>query len=91
MPLIDIYLLRKEFSQFRVFIKKPKELFSVDITIGYKGVQIQDFLVEVVPKIIRLLDSLLLTNVSNRLKSQESKAPLLDFLDFLSLYKVHCD
>jgi hypothetical protein len=38
MPLIDVHLLYKEFSQFRVFIKEPKEPFSVDITIGYKGV-----------------------------------------------------
>jgi hypothetical protein len=90
MPLIDIYLLHKEFSQFRVFIKELKEPFSVDITIGCKGVQIQDFLVEVIPKIIRLLNSLLLINISSRLKSQEFKAPLLDFLDFLSLHKVYC-
>jgi hypothetical protein len=38
VPLIDVYLLSEELSQLRVFIKKPKELLSTDITIGYKGV-----------------------------------------------------
>jgi hypothetical protein len=38
MPLIDVYLLSEELSQLRVFIKEQKELLSIDITIGYKGV-----------------------------------------------------
>jgi hypothetical protein len=87
--LIDVYLLGKELSQLRVFIKEPKESLSIDITIGYKGIQIQDFLIEIVLKFLRLLNSLLLINVSRRLKSQESKATLLDFLDFLYWLKVY--
>jgi len=70
-------------------VKEPKKTFSVSITISYKGVQIQDFLIKVILKTLRLFDSLLLSNVSNRLEPQESKATPLDFLDFLSLLKVH--
>ena len=70
-------------------MKEPKKTFSVGITIGYKGVQIQDFLIEVVLKTLRLFDSLLLSDVFNRLEPQESKATPLDFLDFLSLLKVY--
>jgi hypothetical protein len=44
---------------------------------------------EVVFKTLRLFDSLLLSDVFNRLEPQESKATPLDFLDFLSLLKVH--
>jgi hypothetical protein len=40
VPLIDVYLLDKELSQLRVFIKEPKESLSTNITIGYKGAQI---------------------------------------------------
>jgi hypothetical protein len=70
-------------------VKEPKKTFSVGITIDYKGIQIQDFLIEVILKTLRLFNSLLLSNVSNRLKPQESKATPLDFLDFLSLLKVY--
>ena len=89
MPLIDVYLFNKKLPQFRVFVKEPKKTFSVGITISYKGIQIQDFLIEVVLKTLRLFDSLLLSDVFNRLEPQESKATPLDFLDFLSLLKVY--
>ena len=71
-------------------MKEPKKTFSVSITISYKGVQIQDFLIKVILKTLRLFDSLLLSDVSSRLEPQESKATPLDFLDFLSLLEVHC-
>ena len=90
MPLIDVYLFSKKLPQFRVFVKEPKKTFSVGITISCESVQIQDFLIEVVLKTLRLFDSLLLSDVSNRLEPQESKATPLDFLDFLSLLEVHC-
>ena len=89
MPLIDVYLFNKKLLQFRVFIKEPKKTFNVGITIGYESVQIQDFLIEIVLKTLRLFDSLLLSDVFNRLEPQESKATPLDFLDFLSLLEVY--
>ena len=70
-------------------MKEPKKTFSVGITISCESVQIQDFLIEVVLKTLRLFDSLLLSDVFNKLKPQESKASPLDFLDFLSLLKVY--